>query len=109
MINNASVMHNNAADGTPLLLKVIDIKRFGEIVGEDKLKDLSQFDGTRPCTSEFMLLHSIFNELTDAAEESAVDMSDINCRSVELNVSSIVPNATPIENVFLPKAVHVSY
>lgn len=91
-------------------MKVIDMKRFAEIVGEHKLRDINQFDGKQRCSSDFTLLCSIFNELNDATVENIdiTDVSDINSLSVKSNASTIVPVVSSVGNI-IPEVVHVSY
>lgn len=75
-------------------MKVIDFKRFADIVGSVKLNSLIEFDGAQPVSSDFHLLHCIFKELNDDKHVPG------NCEDLE-NGSLIEHDETSMDNTDL--------
>lgn len=72
---NAETKNNSANIDTLPLANAIDLQRFREIFGPEKLLALNQFYPDEPCTLDFALLHKMFEELSPP-NDKYVPMSD---------------------------------
>lgn len=90
------------------LTYAIDLTRFKEIVGPAKFDEISLFDGTKQCSSEFTLLHTMYLELsrteienleTETSEDVTVELQqNINNSVDEYEAEGTGRDVCPTEN-----------